>query len=71
MLPEARIRCTVFPVLYFGRDVLIPIALATLLTFLLAPVVSRLERYHLGKTIPALGVLLVTREGKFDELWVE
>lgn len=45
--------------LYFGRDVLIPIALAALLTFLLAPVVSRLERYHLGKTVPALGVLLI------------
>lgn len=45
--------------LYFGRDVLIPIALAALLTFLLAPVVSRLERYHLGKTLPALGVLLI------------
>lgn len=45
--------------LYFGREVLIPIALATLLTFLLAPVVARLERYHLGKTVPALGVLLV------------
>jgi len=44
--------------LYFGRDVLIPIAAAALLTFLLAPVVSRLERY-LGKTVPALGVLLV------------
>jgi predicted PurR-regulated permease PerM len=45
--------------LYFGRDVLIPIALAMLLTFLLAPVVTRLERYHLGKTAPALGMLLV------------
>jgi predicted PurR-regulated permease PerM len=45
--------------LYFGRDVLIPIALAMLLTFFLAPIVTWLERYHLGKTAPALGVLLV------------
>lgn len=45
--------------LYLGRDVLIPIAMASLLTFLLAPVVSRLERYHLGKTLPTLGVLLI------------
>lgn len=45
--------------LYFGRDVLVPIALAMLLTFLLAPVVTRLERFHLGKTAPALGTLLV------------
>lgn len=45
--------------LYFGRDVLVPIALAILLTFLLAPVVTRLERFHLGKTFPTLGTLFV------------
>lgn len=45
--------------LYFGRDVLIPIAMAMLLTFFLAPVVTQLERYHMGKTAPAIGVLLV------------
>jgi predicted PurR-regulated permease PerM len=44
--------------LYFGRDVLIPIALAMLLTFLLAPIVSRLERF-LGKTIPVIAMLFV------------
>jgi predicted PurR-regulated permease PerM len=44
--------------LYFGRDVLIPIALAMLLTFFLAPVVSRLERF-LGNTIPTLAMLFV------------
>jgi predicted PurR-regulated permease PerM len=31
--------------LYFARDVLIPLALAALLTFLLAPLVTRLERW--------------------------
>ena len=31
--------------LYFARDLLIPLALAALLTFLLAPLVSRLERW--------------------------
>jgi predicted PurR-regulated permease PerM len=46
--------------LYFGRDVLIPIAMAMLLTFFLAPVVTRLERYHMGKTAPTLGVLFIT-----------
>jgi predicted PurR-regulated permease PerM len=45
--------------LYFARDVLVPIALAMLLTVLLSPTVSRLERCHLGKTVPTLGVLLV------------
>ncbi len=35
----------VIAVLYFGRQLLIPIALAALITFLLAPVVTRLERF--------------------------
>ena len=33
-------------VLYLAREILIPIALAVLLTFLLAPIVRRLERYR-------------------------
>ena len=43
--------------LYWARVVLIPVALAILLTFLLAPVVSWLQRRKLGRT-PA--VILVT-----------
>ncbi len=35
--------------LYFAADVLMPLALAILLTFILAPVVTRLERWHLGR----------------------
>ena len=35
----------VIATLYFARDLLIPLALAALLTFLLAPLVSRLERW--------------------------
>ena len=35
--------------LYFGRDFLIPIALALLISFLLAPLVWRLEKWHLGR----------------------
>lgn len=42
--------------LYFGRDVLLPLALAILLSFLLAPLVKRLEKWRLGR-IPS--VLLV------------
>ena len=45
--------------LYYGRGVLIPIALAILLTFLLAPLVALLEHWHIGKTAPTLGVLFV------------
>lgn len=44
-------------VLYFAREVLIPLALAVLLSFILAPLVIRLQRLHLGR-IPA--VLITT-----------
>ncbi len=36
-------------ILYLARDVLIPLALAILLSFLLAPVVRRLEGWRLGR----------------------
>jgi predicted PurR-regulated permease PerM len=35
--------------LYFARDVIVPIALAILLSFLLAPAVRFLRRWHLGR----------------------
>lgn len=44
--------------LYFMRDILIPLALATLLTFLLAPLVSRLER-SLGRIFAVATVSVV------------
>ena len=44
-------------VLYLAKEVLIPLALAVLFSFLLAPLVRRLERYHIAR-VPA--VLLVT-----------
>ena len=40
-------------ILYFGRDILLPFALSVLLTFLLAPLVNRLERWHLAR-VPAV-----------------
>lgn len=51
--------------LYLGRTVLIPITLAVLLSFLLAPVVNLLRRIHLGRVLSvvvaviiALGIIL-------------
>ena len=44
-------------VLYVGREVLIPIALAFLLSFLLAPPMVRLQRLGFGKTFAALFVV--------------
>ena len=45
--------------LYFGKEVLVPITLALLLAFILAPLVGLLRRIHLGR-VPSvlLGVLL-------------
>lgn len=40
--------------LYYSREVMVPIVVAILLTVLLAPVSSRLERHHVGKTASAL-----------------
>ena len=45
-------------VLYLARDVLIPLALAILLSFLLAPLVRRLEQWRLGR-IPATLIAVV------------
>ena len=51
---------TVLALLYFGRDVLIPITLAFILSFLIAPFVRALRRVGLGQTASVLtGVMLV------------
>jgi predicted PurR-regulated permease PerM len=43
--------------LYFARDVLIPLALQLLLTFLLAPWVGRLERWRVPRVLAVTGVV--------------
>lgn len=46
--------------LYLGRDLLIPLALAALVTFLLAPLVSRIERWvgRIGAVMLVVAVIL-------------
>ena len=46
--------------LYWGQTVLIPVAMALLLTFLLQPVVALFQRTGLGRTLSVLLVVLVT-----------
>ena len=41
--------------LYLGRTVLIPITLAVLLSFLLAPIVNLLRRIHFGRVLVRAG----------------
>src|SRR5215207_3765792 len=50
--------CIIVAALFFARDVLIPVALAMLLSFLLTPVVRRLERSGLGR-IPSVLVSVI------------
>lgn len=46
--------------LYFGREILIPLALAVFISFLLAPLVRRVERLRVGRVI---AVMLVVGAG--------
>jgi predicted PurR-regulated permease PerM len=46
-------------ILYFAKEVLLPLALAVLMAFLLAPPVQRLERWKLGRVPSTLIVALV------------
>ena len=47
-------------VFYWARDILIPIALAVLLTFILAPIVTGLRRKGLGRTASVLVTVILT-----------
>ncbi|OAJ62246.1 hypothetical protein A6V36_22260 [Paraburkholderia ginsengiterrae] len=44
--------------LYFGREVLIPITLSVLLSFLLAPLVQMLRRFHMGQ-LPSIFIAVL------------
>src|SRR5688500_18291089 len=57
------IACAVFAGLYFGRDLLIPIALAALLTFILAPLVGWLRRFRIPRVLSVLLIVLVASSG--------
>lgn len=47
----------IFSILYFGQGIFIPLILATLLTFLLAPIVTSIERW-VGR-IPAILIVVI------------
>ncbi len=49
--------------LYFGRDVLIPLALALLITFILTPLVQRLQAMRLGRVPATLLVVILVFGG--------
>jgi len=50
---------TVLALLYFARDVLVPITLAVILSLLIAPLVRVLRRMRLGQTLSVLAAVLL------------
>ena len=58
-LTAVLIAVVVIAALYFGRDVLVPIALALLLSFVLAPLVGLLRRVHVPRIVAVAIVGLV------------
>ncbi|HEY2462570.1 MAG TPA: AI-2E family transporter [Steroidobacteraceae bacterium] len=50
---------TLLALLYFGRDVLVPVTLAFILSLLIAPLVRTLRRIGLGQTLSVLAAVLV------------
>jgi predicted PurR-regulated permease PerM len=52
----------VVAVLYFMRDIFVPLALALLFSFLLAPLVTRFERWHIPR-IPAVLIVVLLAFG--------
>ena len=45
--------------LYFGREIFVPVALAVLLSFVLAPFVSRLQSLRLPRVAAVLAVVIL------------
>jgi predicted PurR-regulated permease PerM len=49
-------------ILHFGKPLIVPLALAVLLTFVLTPIVTSIERLHFGR-IPAVVVTVILAFG--------
>jgi predicted PurR-regulated permease PerM len=60
----------VIAALYFGKDLFIPFALALLLSFLLTPPVTWLERLHLGRPASVVIVLVITFSAAGGLIWL-
>ena len=56
--------------LHYARDVIVPICLAILITFVLSPVVSRFEKLHLRRVPSAILVSLLFFAGMGTLTWV-
>lgn len=60
----------VIAALYLGRTVLIPLALATLVSFLLAPLVHRLQHWHFPRLAAVIAALLLVSVSAGSVTWL-
>jgi predicted PurR-regulated permease PerM len=70
-VPSASLTSLLFVVVivgcvYAGREVLVPMALAVLLSFALAPPVELLQRWHVPRSVAVIGVVLFAFAGVFS-----
>jgi hypothetical protein len=49
----------IISMLYFGRDIFVPVALAILLSFVLAPLVEVLQRIHVPRALAVVSVVIL------------
>ena len=57
---SAIVTATIIGLLYFGREVLIPFALAMLLSFLLAPLAERLQHWGMNRVVAVISTAIVS-----------
>jgi len=65
MTGAAVITAILIGALYFGRELFVPIALAILLSFVLAPLVRLLQRWHVPRVVAVIGVVVLAFVGIF------
>ena len=58
-MATAILAAIVIMVLYFGREIIIPIALAILLSFVLAPLVGLLQRVRIPRGLAVVSVVMI------------
>jgi predicted PurR-regulated permease PerM len=60
----------VIAALYFTREILIPLAFALVLTFLLTPAVAFLEKLRMGRVVPAILTVAVSMAAAGWITWI-
>ena len=65
MTGVAVVTTIIIAALYFGRELFVPIELAVLLSFVLAPLVRVLQRWRVPRALSVVAVVLLTFLGIF------